>query len=261
MCSVSNQAAADAEDRPAVRDVVEGRRHLGGERRLAERVRPDHQPDPDLLGRLRPGGERQPALEDRPVVDCRRSDRGGPTSTACRSPSRSARSPASSRIGQSVYWFQHSAPSLTAGNSGSIERYLRDRALPDRAATMSRAQSLRFLDLSAASRGGSVARIRRDAGSMVGAARSPSASCTVDGAADVGDDRGQQIAASAPMVTDRACKLVRDIDLLDGSPSRTSTRVRKAAARSRPSGARHERRSNCQLDGSPFSAASPGRRC
>ena len=34
-------------------------------RRLAERVRADHQADPDVLGGLRPGRQRQPALEDR----------------------------------------------------------------------------------------------------------------------------------------------------------------------------------------------------
>src|SRR6478736_6521425 len=56
---------ADAEDRPPTRDVVEGRRHLCGQGRLAEWVGPYHQPDPDVLGRLRPGSQRQPALERR----------------------------------------------------------------------------------------------------------------------------------------------------------------------------------------------------
>ena len=59
--------ATDAEDRPAAGDVVERRRHLGGERRFAERVGADHQADPDPLGGLGPGGQRQPALEDRAV--------------------------------------------------------------------------------------------------------------------------------------------------------------------------------------------------
>ena len=66
-CSSSNHGAADAEDRPAAADVVEGRRHLGHEGRVAERVGPDHEPDPDALGRLGPGRQGQPALEDRPV--------------------------------------------------------------------------------------------------------------------------------------------------------------------------------------------------
>ena len=56
---------ADAEDRPAVGDVVKGRGHLRGEGRLAERIGPDHQADPDPFSRLRPGRERQPGLEHR----------------------------------------------------------------------------------------------------------------------------------------------------------------------------------------------------
>ena len=39
--------AADAEDGPAARDVVEGRRELGRQPRVAERVGADHQPEPD----------------------------------------------------------------------------------------------------------------------------------------------------------------------------------------------------------------------
>ena len=35
--------AADAEHGPAVRDMVQGRGELGGQARVAERVRPDHQ--------------------------------------------------------------------------------------------------------------------------------------------------------------------------------------------------------------------------
>ncbi len=57
--------AAEAEDRAAARQVVERRRELGGQARVAERVRGDHQPEGGSLGDLRPAGERGPALEDR----------------------------------------------------------------------------------------------------------------------------------------------------------------------------------------------------
>ena len=83
-CSSSNHAAADAEDRPTAGDVVEGRRHLRGQGRLAERVGADHQADPDPLGR-----RAQAASVSQPSnigpSGARRSGRGDPTSTACRS--------------------------------------------------------------------------------------------------------------------------------------------------------------------------------
>ena len=56
--------AADPEDRPAVADVIEGRRQLGGEARVPERVGPDHQAEPDPGRQRRPRGQGQPALED-----------------------------------------------------------------------------------------------------------------------------------------------------------------------------------------------------
>jgi len=55
---------AEAEDRPAAADLVERRGHLRHEGRVADRIRPDHEPNPDALGRGRPGGDRQPSLED-----------------------------------------------------------------------------------------------------------------------------------------------------------------------------------------------------
>ena len=61
-------SSTDAEDRPTVRDVIERRRHLCGQRGLPERVRADHQPDTDALRGLGPGGQREPALEHRPLM-------------------------------------------------------------------------------------------------------------------------------------------------------------------------------------------------
>src|SRR5674476_299780 len=55
---------AEAEDRPAAADLVERRGHLRHEGRVADRIRPDHEPNPDALGRGRPGRDRQPTLED-----------------------------------------------------------------------------------------------------------------------------------------------------------------------------------------------------
>ena len=57
--------AAEAEDRPAVADVVERRGHLGHEPGIAEGVGTDQQPQPDARCDLRPRGQRHPALEDR----------------------------------------------------------------------------------------------------------------------------------------------------------------------------------------------------
>ena len=59
--------AADAQDRPAAADVVEGRRGLGHDPWVAERVGADEQPEAGPLGLRRPRGERRPALEDRLV--------------------------------------------------------------------------------------------------------------------------------------------------------------------------------------------------
>ena len=58
---------AEAHDRPAATDVVDGRDRLRREPRVAERVRPDEQPEPDPLRRLGQGGQRGIALEDRLV--------------------------------------------------------------------------------------------------------------------------------------------------------------------------------------------------
>ncbi len=56
--------AADAEDRPPSRRVIESGHDLCHEGRVAERVRPDHEADLYPLGGHRPGRDRGPALED-----------------------------------------------------------------------------------------------------------------------------------------------------------------------------------------------------
>ena len=43
-------AAAETEDEPAARQVVDGRRELGGQPRVAERVGADEQAEPDAAG-------------------------------------------------------------------------------------------------------------------------------------------------------------------------------------------------------------------
>ena len=58
---------ADTEHRAATRDVVERGRHLGDQRRIPERVGTDHQAERDVLGGLRPRGDRQPAFEVRAI--------------------------------------------------------------------------------------------------------------------------------------------------------------------------------------------------
>ena len=55
--------SADAEDRPAVRDVVEGRDDLRDEARVAERVRPDHQAEADPGRQRAERGQHAVALE------------------------------------------------------------------------------------------------------------------------------------------------------------------------------------------------------
>ena len=56
-------AAAEAEDRPPVTDLIQGRGELRRQPRVAERVRCDQQPEPDA-GRDRGGrGEGRPAFE------------------------------------------------------------------------------------------------------------------------------------------------------------------------------------------------------
>src|SRR5439155_105425 len=76
--------AADAQDRPAVARVVEGRGDLGDEARIAERGRPDEQPESRLLRLARPGialdARRGAALgrtSDPPISDRDRSWREG----------------------------------------------------------------------------------------------------------------------------------------------------------------------------------------
>src|SRR5439155_6651625 len=57
--------ATDAQHRAAVRDVVERRRELRGQARVPERVRPDHESQPDARRDRGDAGEECPALEDR----------------------------------------------------------------------------------------------------------------------------------------------------------------------------------------------------
>ena len=57
--------AADPQDRPTLRDVIEGRRELGGQPRVAEGVRADHQAERRPDGHRRQRTEGRPALEDR----------------------------------------------------------------------------------------------------------------------------------------------------------------------------------------------------
>src|SRR4029079_8720463 len=58
-------AAADAEDRPSATDVVDGRRHLRDESRVAERVRAHEMTDP------RPGRDRGHGRQRRPALELR----------------------------------------------------------------------------------------------------------------------------------------------------------------------------------------------
>ena len=55
----------DPEDGAALAHVVKRGGNLGRHGRFPERVRPDHQPNPDPLGRHGPAGQDGPALEDR----------------------------------------------------------------------------------------------------------------------------------------------------------------------------------------------------
>ena len=56
-------ARADAEDEPAVADVVDGARHVGEQLRVAVAVAGDQRADLDPLGGLGPRREGGPALE------------------------------------------------------------------------------------------------------------------------------------------------------------------------------------------------------
>ena len=56
--------ATDAQDGPAIADVVERGRELGGQARVPERVGADQQPELHPLGGHRPCRQQRPALED-----------------------------------------------------------------------------------------------------------------------------------------------------------------------------------------------------
>ena len=62
-CSSLEPAAAEPEDRPAAADLVDGRRELRGQARVAERVRRDEEAEPGAARHRRDGRERRPALE------------------------------------------------------------------------------------------------------------------------------------------------------------------------------------------------------
>ena len=85
--------AADAEHGPAVRDVVERRGELGGQARVAERVRADHQPEPHPRRHRRRGrpGRSSPRRSAAPTA--RRWPSGGPTSRSSPSPPPRPRGP------------------------------------------------------------------------------------------------------------------------------------------------------------------------
>ena len=78
--------AAETEDGAPAADVVERRRRLRHEPRVAERVRADEQAEPEAFGGHRPAGERRPALEDRLVRVAEDRVAGGPRPTGGRSP-------------------------------------------------------------------------------------------------------------------------------------------------------------------------------
>src|SRR3954470_9812482 len=56
--------AAQSKDCATIRDVVQRRRELGDEARIAKRIGTDEEPEPDPCRRLRPRSERHPAFED-----------------------------------------------------------------------------------------------------------------------------------------------------------------------------------------------------
>ena len=81
--------AADAEHGPPVADVVEGRRELRRQPRVAERVRPDHQPEPDPPRDRGRGRRASTSPRGSAAPTARRSRGGDPTSRP--SPSRRPR--------------------------------------------------------------------------------------------------------------------------------------------------------------------------
>ena len=60
-------ARAEAEDHPALADVIDRPGHVGEELRVPVRVAGDERPELDPLGRLGPGRQERPALEVRTV--------------------------------------------------------------------------------------------------------------------------------------------------------------------------------------------------
>ena len=103
---------ADAHDRPAAADVVDRRHALDREPRVAERVRPDEQPEADPLGRLGDGGERRVALEDRlvGVAEDRLEVVPGPDVVVAET--LGATCAAARNAGQSLAWLQSAIPSF-----------------------------------------------------------------------------------------------------------------------------------------------------
>ena len=65
MTSSSRLPAPESEDQAAAADVIDRRGHLRDDARVAERVGPDEETEPDPARRGAPGGQRGPALEER----------------------------------------------------------------------------------------------------------------------------------------------------------------------------------------------------
>ncbi len=110
----------DAEHRAPVAQVVEGRDLLHDEGRVAERVGAHHQAEGRSLGGDRPTRRGRCSPRGSARSTSPGWGRGGPTSRASRSRAASARAALARIDGQSVYWFQRSAPSLMG--FGSVTR-------------------------------------------------------------------------------------------------------------------------------------------
>ncbi len=80
--------AAQAHDRAAATDVVDGGDRLGGERRVAEGVGAHEQAELHSIRKCGPGGQRRVPLEHRPVRTHPQPRRGGPRSRGGRTQAR-----------------------------------------------------------------------------------------------------------------------------------------------------------------------------
>ena len=114
--------AADAEDGPAARHVVQGRGELGREPRVAERVRADHQAEPHALRERARGRPASSSPRGWAVPTGRRSPAGGPRSRP--NPSRRPRRRGRRRGTRASPWIATRAAgrivSSCRGSSGSV---------------------------------------------------------------------------------------------------------------------------------------------